>query len=97
MARRPPRSTLFPYTTLFRSLFGLVLAVIGGIFHWAIGSISSSVLFPLLLGGLPGVLLGCLLSRRIPAHRLRAVIALLALCGGLQLVVSGVKIGRAHV
>jgi uncharacterized protein len=72
-------------------LFGLVLAVIGGIFHWAVGSISSSVLFPLLLGGLPGVLLGCLLSRRIPAHRLRTVIALLALCGGLQLVVSGVK------
>lgn len=72
-------------------LFGLVLAVIGGIFHWAIGSISSSVLFPLLLGGLPGVLLGCLLSRRIPAHRLRAVIALLAICAGLQLVVSGVK------
>src|SRR5688572_32697577 len=23
MLRRPPRSTLFPYTTLFRSLFGL--------------------------------------------------------------------------
>src|SRR3989475_10944438 len=23
MIRRPPRSTLFPYTTLFRSLFGL--------------------------------------------------------------------------
>jgi uncharacterized protein len=72
-------------------LFGLVLAAIGGIFHWAIGSISLSVLFPLLLGGLPGVLLGCLLSRRIPAHRLRAVIALLAICAGLQLVVSGVK------
>src|SRR3712207_7782512 len=25
MIRRPPRSTLFPYTTLFRSLFGLGL------------------------------------------------------------------------
>src|SRR5256886_10517199 len=25
MIRRPPRSTLFPYTTLFRSLFGVVL------------------------------------------------------------------------
>src|SRR2546427_8790794 len=25
MIRRPPRSTLFPYTTLFRSLFGLEL------------------------------------------------------------------------
>lgn len=72
-------------------LFGLVLAVIGSIFHWSLGSVSSSVLFPLLLGGLPGVLLGCLLSRRIPAHRLRAVIAVLAICAGLQLVVSGVK------
>src|SRR3712207_8462761 len=25
MIRRPPRSTLFPYTTLFRSIIGLVL------------------------------------------------------------------------
>src|SRR3712207_9439867 len=25
MIRRPPRSTLFPYTTLFRSLLGVVL------------------------------------------------------------------------
>ncbi|HEX8764644.1 MAG TPA: sulfite exporter TauE/SafE family protein, partial [Candidatus Acidoferrum sp.] len=29
-------------------LFGLVLAVIGGIFHWTVGSISLAVLFPLL-------------------------------------------------
>jgi uncharacterized protein len=72
-------------------LFGLVLAVIGSIFHWTIGSISSAVLFPLLLGGLPGVLLGCVLSRHIPAHRLRAVIAVLAICAGLQLVIAGVK------
>src|SRR2546427_6447581 len=28
MIRRPPRSTLFPYTTLFRSVNGLALAVI---------------------------------------------------------------------
>src|SRR2546430_4734318 len=27
MIRRPPRSTLFPYTTLFRSSFGAVLAL----------------------------------------------------------------------
>src|SRR5690349_22283233 len=25
MIRRPPRSTLFPYTTLFRSLFGIAV------------------------------------------------------------------------
>lgn len=72
-------------------LFGLVLAVLGSIFQWSLGSVSSSVLFPLLLGGLPGVLLGCVLSRHIPAHRLRAVIAVLAICAGLQLVVFGVK------
>src|SRR3712207_6853828 len=28
MIRRPPRSTLFPYTTLFRSAFGAVIAVL---------------------------------------------------------------------
>src|SRR2546427_6133412 len=27
MIRRPPRSTLFPYTTLFRSLWALMLAL----------------------------------------------------------------------
>src|SRR2546421_8713653 len=29
MIRRPPRSTLFPYTTLFRSVFGAVAALLG--------------------------------------------------------------------
>src|SRR3712207_8559587 len=28
MIRRPPRSTLFPYTTLFRSVFGLALIIL---------------------------------------------------------------------
>src|SRR5688572_32722697 len=30
MIRRPPRSTLFPYTTLFRSSCGVVLGCLGG-------------------------------------------------------------------
>src|SRR3712207_8486442 len=29
MIRRPPRSTLFPYTTLFRSLSALLVVIIG--------------------------------------------------------------------
>src|SRR3712207_7761095 len=29
MIRRPPRSTLFPYTTLFRSFGAIVLTVVG--------------------------------------------------------------------
>src|SRR5256884_8637961 len=31
MIRRPPRSTLFPYTTLFRSVIGLIR--VGGLAH----------------------------------------------------------------
>src|SRR5258707_7034829 len=34
MIRRPPRSTLFPYTTLFRSLAYARAAVVGGCFLW---------------------------------------------------------------
>src|SRR2546426_2910811 len=33
MIRRPPRSTLFPYTTLFRSVYGESLDDILGIVH----------------------------------------------------------------
>ncbi len=36
-------------------LFGLVLAVIGGAFHWKFGAISGPVLRSCLLGGVPGV------------------------------------------
>src|SRR5258708_9888868 len=38
MIRRPPRSTLFPYTTLFRSLDALIFPIavaIAGVHFWA--------------------------------------------------------------
>src|SRR2546421_4339178 len=35
MIRRPPRSTLFPYTTLFRSLPDVALAIIRPVLHRA--------------------------------------------------------------
>src|SRR5437899_4624182 len=37
MLRRPPRATLFPYTTLFRSGPGRDLKALGGLGHVAIG------------------------------------------------------------
>jgi len=70
-------------------LFGLVLAVIGSAVHWTLGSVSTPVLLALLAGGVPGVVLGCLLARRVPAHKLKTVVAAIAICAGLQLVWSG--------
>ncbi len=70
-------------------LFGLVLAVIGSAFHWSFGSISMPILVQLLLGGVPGVVLGCLLARRVPANKLKTAVAMVAIFAGLQLVWTG--------
>jgi uncharacterized membrane protein YfcA len=70
-------------------LFGLVLAVIGSAFHWGLGSISLPILFQLLLGGVPGVVLGCLFAPKVPANKLRTAVAVVAIFAGLQLVWSG--------
>jgi uncharacterized protein len=72
-------------------LFGLVLAVIGSAVHWSLGSISTGVLLQLLAGGIPGVVFGCLLARKVPAQKLKAVIAAIAICAGMQLVWSGAR------
>jgi uncharacterized protein len=72
-------------------LFGLVLAVIGSAFHWTFGSINSPVLVELLVGGVPGVVAGCLLARKVPANKLKTVVAMVAIFAGLQLVWSGTR------
>jgi uncharacterized protein len=71
-------------------IFGLVLAIIGSTVHWTLGSISAPVLLELLAGGIPGVVIGCLLAKRVPAQKLKMVVAAVALAAGLQLVWSGV-------
>src|SRR5260370_32214820 len=50
MIRRPPRSTLFPYTTLFRSLIGETAPVK----PWPFGMPSSINPFVVFLGASPG-------------------------------------------
>ena len=72
-------------------LFGLVLAVIGSAFHWSFGSISVPILFQLLLGGVPGVVFGCLLARKVPADKLKTAVAMVAIIAGLQLVWTGTR------
>lgn len=70
-------------------LFGLVLAVLGSAFHWEFGSISGVVLWELLAGGVPGVVLGCLISKWMPAKRLKLVVTSIAIFAGLQLIWNG--------
>src|SRR5260370_33098826 len=72
-------------------VFGLVLAIIGSAVHWSLGTISTPVLLQLLAGGVPGVIVGCLLARRVPAQKLKAVGAAVAIFAGLQLVGSGAR------
>src|SRR2546430_9021392 len=60
MIRRPPRSTLFPYTTLFRSHFGLRVADLDGslAFYTAVGYE--------IVGNVPETGLGHLTMLRLP-------------------------------
>lgn len=70
-------------------LFGLVLALIGGAVHWSFGSINLPVLAEFLIGGIPGVVLGCLLASKVAANKLKTAVAVVAIFAGLQLVWSG--------
>ena len=70
-------------------LFGLVLAVIGSAFHWKFGAINGPVLTQFLAGGIPGVLVGCALARKVPARKLKLAVATIAILAGLQLIWSG--------
>jgi len=72
-------------------IFGLVLAVIGGVFHWKFGAINSPVLLQLLAGGVPGVVFGCALAWHVPARKLKLVIAMVAMFAGVQLVWNGTR------
>jgi uncharacterized membrane protein YfcA len=72
-------------------IFGLVLAAIGGTFHWKFGAINGLVLGQLLAGGVPGVVLGCALARHVPARKLKLVVAMIAIFAGVQLVWNGMS------
>ena len=70
-------------------LLGIVLAVLGSAFHLTWGSVNNPALLKLLAGGVPGVLVGCLVAKRIPSDKLRTAVAAVAIALGLQLVWTG--------
>jgi uncharacterized membrane protein YfcA len=59
------------------------LTLIAGIGHWMIGSVNFSLVFSLLTGSIPGIIVGSLISTRLPDKFLRPILASsLALVGG---------------
>lgn len=72
-------------------VFGTALTSLGAVFHFSFGTVSGSTLQALLVGGLPGVLIGCLLAPRLPAHVLRKMVLALTGLLGLQLLLMGTR------
>jgi len=52
-------------------VYGLVLSLIGGGVNAAIGNLNGMVLMQLLMGGVPGAILGGFLAGRVPSKQLR--------------------------
>ncbi len=52
------------------------LTLLAGLGHWFLGSIDAGVLFSLLLGSVPGILIGSQAAVRIPETALRLVLAM---------------------
>jgi uncharacterized membrane protein YfcA len=78
-------------------LFGIALAATGSVFHFGFGSVSAALLKGLLLGGVPGVLLGCSFNGKLPSVKLKVLTTTIALFLGLQLIWTGARLlGRAQ-
>lgn len=61
------------------------LAAAGGLAHSAGGRVNGGLVVGLLLGSVPGVLLGSALCRRVPRRALRGLVALMILVAGIKL------------
>jgi uncharacterized membrane protein YfcA len=59
------------------------LTLVAGIGHWAMGSVDVDLLLSLLVGSVPGIILGSLVSTKVPDRLLRGLLAgTLAIVGG---------------
>ena len=67
--------------------FAIPLTAVAGLGHWRLGHVDFSLLGSLLLGSLPGIWLGSLLSAKIPERILRPLLAILLLLIGLKFVI----------
>jgi uncharacterized protein len=63
-----------------------LLVTAAGIMHAGIGNVDYLLMFNLLMGSIPGVLLGSTLSSKLPAKPLRTIMAVMILISGLKLI-----------
>jgi len=61
------------------------LTLVAGFGHWMIGGVNFTLLANLLMGSIPGVIAGALLSSRSPDHILRPALAAVLLVSGIKL------------
>ncbi|MGD9664557.1 MAG: sulfite exporter TauE/SafE family protein [Novosphingobium sp.] len=61
------------------------LAFVSGLGHWAVGGVDTGLLMNLLVGSIPGVILGSLLATHVPDRLLRPALALVLLVSGFKL------------
>lgn len=64
------------------------LTLVAGTGHWLTGSVDTSMLLSLLMGSIPGIVLGSYLAPRIPEQGLRYALAVVLMIVGARLVVS---------
>lgn len=63
-----------------------LLVTAAGIMHAGIGNVDYLLMFNLLMGSIPGVLLGSTLSSKLPAKPLRTIMAVMILISGFKLI-----------
>lgn len=63
------------------------LALISGMGHWWMGNVDVSLLASLLIGSVPGIIIGSLLASRVDDEKLRLVLAATLIIVGIQLLI----------
>lgn len=85
-------TTLEPAAVVGTDLaFGLVLSLIGGSIHVAMGDLNTAVLWKLLAGGVVGAISGVLLSSRLPSRKLRFALCLMLVALGAHLTYNSIQ------
>src|SRR2546422_6083577 len=106
MIRRPPRSTLFPYTTLFRSdTVGCLreafpdAQLVGGNVATADGAraLVERGVDAVKVGVGPGSICTTRVVTGVGVPQVTAILEAVAAAGGIPVIADGGKIGRAHV